>query len=343
MLAVHGSNNGLAEKYANELCKDAESRQFSCLSVDSEELFADDLPRLSEFTNMFVVFLMSTYDGKPSINSKKLYDWIQEDSSITPGLRFAVFGIGNKSYGDDFNTVAKNFDKRLEALGGNKLTSLGLGDTSSNASQNVSDQGDYKEWRSTLWTEVKKVICPTGCDPIKPESKEVSLMDRVNEKKATVLVIYGSGSNKAKLFSENLIINATNNGFSSISICASDLNLDDIPKLGAVENMLLVLCMPTKSTGETLGNADNFLDWIEDGKSGFDGLKYTIFALGSANDEDMDEVSKKLNEKMATLGGNRVYDLGVCKKEDSDDLSSIPEDFKKWNDGLWTAVKQSCT
>lgn len=344
MLAVHGSNNGMAEKYANELCKDAETRQFKCLSVDSEELFADDLPRLSEFGNMFVVFLMSTYDGEPSTNSKKLFDWVQQDSNVTPGLKFAVFGIGDKSYGEKFNTVAKSFDERLEVLGGKKLTTLGLGDTSSNAPDDISDHTDYKEWRNVLWDEVKKVICPTGsmkCDPVNPGCNETSLIDRIHEKKATVLVIYGSGSKKAKIFSELLIINATNHRFSSISICASDLKLDDIPKLSEVENMVLVFCMPTKSTEEgTSSNAGNFLDWIKEGKSGFGDLKYTICALRSTEDEDMNEASKRINEKLENIGGSCVYDLGVCKENDSEDSSKVPEDFKKWNDGLWTAVKQ---
>lgn len=345
MLAVHGSNSGTAEKYANELCKDAEDRKFDCLSVNSEDLFADDLPRLSEFDNMFVVFFMSTYDGNPSTNSKKLYDWIQQDSNITPGLRFAVYGVGDKTYSENFNTIAKNFDERLEILGGKKLTCVGLGDTSEKDSD-VSKNQDYSEWRISLWNEVDKIICPIDCskfdtktDSCRSECDKITLVDRINEKKATVLIICGCESDVGENYSKELENKASNSGFSTISISAEELTLDDIPKLSAIENLVLVLCISAESTGKTASIAEKFLDRVEEGKSGLDGLKYAIFALGDKNDDDM---IKKLNTKLESLGGKRVYELGIgCENESKDDSSRLPEDFTKWNDGLWTAVKQS--
>jgi len=348
MIALHGSNNGTAEKYANEICEEAEGRNYHCLAIDAEELFADDLPRLSEFDNLFVVFLMATYDGKPPSNVKKMYDWLHEESNFVPDLKYAVFGVGDKSYGNNFNSVAKYFDERLEALGGKRLASIGLGDHSSKDSIS-STQEDFKDWRKKLWNEVNQVVCAvpsSKCDDARRacwvDCKKRPLVDRINEEKATILIVYASESKKAKSFSEDLKKNASKHGFNSLSIPAAELKLEDIAKLSQVANLVLLLCMPTNCDGKPYTNTGKFFDWIQEGKVGLDGLRYSIFGLGNTKHEDFNGVSKQLNEKMVTLGGNRVYDLGLGNDDDTDGVPSMKEDFEKWSDGLWTAIKQSC-
>ena len=56
---------------------------------------------------------------------------MQNNSNNLNGLAFSVFGLGNKTY-EHYNVMGKFFDKRLEELGGKRLTALGLGDDDGN-------------------------------------------------------------------------------------------------------------------------------------------------------------------------------------------------------------------
>ena len=48
-------------------------------------------------------------------------------SCFLPGLNYAVFGLGNKTY-EHYNAMGIYVDKRLEELGGKRIHELGLGD-----------------------------------------------------------------------------------------------------------------------------------------------------------------------------------------------------------------------
>ena len=57
------------------------------------------------------------------------------------------------------------------------------------------------------------------------------------------------------------------------------MNLDDIPKLSEIKNLVVLLCMPTNNDGKPSSNTEKFFDWIQEGKSGLDGLKYAVSFL----------------------------------------------------------------
>ena len=53
------------------------------------------------------------------------------DAIFNVGLKYAVFGLGNKTY-EHFNAMAKFVDKKLEELGGERVHVMGLGDDDAN-------------------------------------------------------------------------------------------------------------------------------------------------------------------------------------------------------------------
>lgn len=72
--------------------------------------------------------MMATYgEGDPTDNAQELYDQLQTDAWDLKGLKYAVFGLGNKTY-EHFNEMGIFFDKRLAELGGNRLLPMGVGD-----------------------------------------------------------------------------------------------------------------------------------------------------------------------------------------------------------------------
>lgn len=44
------------------------------------------------------------------------------------GVRFGVYGLGDRGYGDNFNIVARKCRQRLLMLGAQEVVDIGLGD-----------------------------------------------------------------------------------------------------------------------------------------------------------------------------------------------------------------------
>ena len=63
-----------------------------------------------------LVFIISTYtNGAPPEPASWFYNWLQESvndfrvpKTLLKDHRFAVFGLGNSLYHDDYNTVSKS-------------------------------------------------------------------------------------------------------------------------------------------------------------------------------------------------------------------------------------------
>ncbi|KAF2977266.1 hypothetical protein EK904_008160 [Melospiza melodia maxima] len=128
IVVFYGSQTGTAEEFANRLAKDAHRYGLRGMAADPEEYDLSDLSRLSEIDKSLAVFCMATYgEGDPTDNAQDFYDWLQEADADLSGLRFAVFGLGNKTY-EHFNAMGKYVDKRLEELGAQRIFELGLGD-----------------------------------------------------------------------------------------------------------------------------------------------------------------------------------------------------------------------
>jgi NADPH-ferrihemoprotein reductase len=123
-----GSQTGTGEEFAQRLAKNARLFGLKALVVDPEEIDVDDIPRLREIENSLAVFIMATYgEGDPTDNAQELYDRLQQGQWDLGQLKYAVFGLGNKTY-EHYNEIGKYFDRRLEELSGSRLIELGLGD-----------------------------------------------------------------------------------------------------------------------------------------------------------------------------------------------------------------------
>uniref|UniRef100_A0A670JWP1 NADPH--cytochrome P450 reductase n=1 Tax=Podarcis muralis TaxID=64176 RepID=A0A670JWP1_PODMU len=148
IVVFYGSQTGTGEEFANRLAKDAHRYGMRGMSADPEEYDLADLSRLSEIDKSLAVFCMATYgEGDPTDNAQDFYDWLQETDADLSGLKFAVFGLGNKTY-EHFNAMGKYVDKRLEELGAQRIFELGLGDDDGNLEE------DFITWREQFWPAV---------------------------------------------------------------------------------------------------------------------------------------------------------------------------------------------
>ncbi len=88
--------------------------------------------------DLLVVVVCSQSGGSPPPNAAWLVRWLRETAEdfragalLFQRTRFAVFGVGDRAYGEDFNGCAREVHELLERLGGKSASRLGLGDTSS--------------------------------------------------------------------------------------------------------------------------------------------------------------------------------------------------------------------
>lgn len=163
MLVLFGSQTGTAEEFAQTLAEEANAFGFNSIAVDLVDYSPDDLPDES-----FVVFLLATYgEGEPTDNARDFYDWLKEqtDSTLLSGLKYAIFGLGNKQY-KMYQAVSRFFDIRLKELGAEKVFRTGEGDADDNIEE------DFEDWKANAlpaFSEYFKTSADAGEQTIEPK------------------------------------------------------------------------------------------------------------------------------------------------------------------------------
>ncbi|KAK6968706.1 S-adenosyl-L-methionine-dependent tRNA 4-demethylwyosine synthase, partial [Biomphalaria glabrata] len=162
-----GSQTGKGKKLADILKSTIEAEGYSTSvlelspSYDHESLFS-----LEAEEGSIIIFLISTYtEGKPPDSAKDFYMWLEdaaEDFRVTKatldGLHYAVVGLGNSSYPEHFNSVAKNVDAWLHTLSGNRVLPLCLADENVVNSKNKGLEEDFNAWMEASLKSIKRAI-----------------------------------------------------------------------------------------------------------------------------------------------------------------------------------------
>lgn len=120
--------------------------------VDPKNYEPEDFPK-----ETLVLIVASTWeDGKPPPNAEFLGQWLAESaedfrvgSLVLAKCKFAVFGVGSRSYGGSFNKVAKDLSRWMRALGAAELVPILESDV---------DRGDVDELFGSWGERVVKIL-----------------------------------------------------------------------------------------------------------------------------------------------------------------------------------------
>ncbi|CAH3108575.1 unnamed protein product [Porites lobata] len=156
-----GTQTGRAKHLAQDLHSQVEKLGLKSEVVDLKNYEPED--SLSEEVNT-CVFIISTYvDGNPPESAQWFYKWLEEASndfrvqkSLLQDLEYAVFGLGNSLYEDNFNRVGRNLDKWLELLSAKRVFPFGVGDENVANSKHGGTENDFKFWSSKLLSHFKE-------------------------------------------------------------------------------------------------------------------------------------------------------------------------------------------
>ncbi|ORX82529.1 cytochrome P450 [Basidiobolus meristosporus CBS 931.73] len=150
LIVLFGSDMGLSEEYANKLAKDASDLGFKdtqVLPMDEWEVLGsgsyqeDEAQDDSEKPVLFII--TSTYNGLPPDNAREFDKFIsaKREASVKPlnGLRYAVFGCGNKQW-RTYQAFPSKVNGALARLGADQIFPIGAG----NADGDI--DADFAQW-----------------------------------------------------------------------------------------------------------------------------------------------------------------------------------------------------
>ena len=109
-------------------------KQIFFLCQDLQQLTELD----AELGPCLAVFMLAT-DNTVEFNKK-----LTNDGMELGGMKFAVLGLGNKTY-NHLNKMGKFVDAKLEELGAQRVQELGLGDDDANL------EDDFITWKEAFW------------------------------------------------------------------------------------------------------------------------------------------------------------------------------------------------
>ncbi|TVX97893.1 assimilatory sulfite reductase (NADPH) flavoprotein subunit [Paenibacillus cremeus] len=114
---LFGSQTGNSSSLAKKLVKQLDGQGFQCTLSSMSDFKPNGLKKVQ---NLLVV--VSTHgDGEPPDNAMTFYEFLySKRAPQLEDLRFSVLALGDRSY-ELFCQTGKDFDKRLEELGGKRL------------------------------------------------------------------------------------------------------------------------------------------------------------------------------------------------------------------------------
>ncbi len=148
---LYGSQTGTAQAMAHGLHMALAERdiQSSLKSLDDAVPLDPNEPTVIVISNFGV--------GEPPDNARKFWQhYVGGESTAAAdlsSLRFALFGLGNKTYGGNYQHTGRCIDERLGRLGAQRLVARGEGDSS-----NMHDpEDDFEAWCTGLLDALDKL------------------------------------------------------------------------------------------------------------------------------------------------------------------------------------------
>lgn len=160
LCVLFGSNLGTTEGLARDVAQAAELNGFD-VTMGTLDEYAGRLP-----TEGAVVLLSASYNGAPPNNAAGFLTWLDSASEAdVKGVSYLVFGCGSRDWAATFQSIPRQIDEQLQALGATRLAERAEGDARDDL------DGQFQTWLETLWPILGDAL-DIGVDFSSPVSAE---------------------------------------------------------------------------------------------------------------------------------------------------------------------------
>lgn len=162
--------------------------------------------------------------------------------------------------------------------------------------------------------------------------RDLSSTLKKNNKNA--VVFYASQTGTAEDYAHKLSKELTSKfGLRVLIADTADYDYDNVQNLDP--DYLFFFVVATYGEGEPTDNAVEFFNWLENEADQLANVKYTVFGLGNSTYEFYNAMGQKLNEKLESLGAERIAPYG----QGDDGIGTMDEDFLAWKESCFDALK----
>ncbi|CCO34427.1 NADPH-ferrihemoprotein reductase [Rhizoctonia solani AG-1 IB] len=191
-------------------------------------------------------------------------------------------------------------------------------------------------FREQIFGDKKKSVPTTTKKAAADQGDPRDFVAKMIANKKRLAIFYGSQTGTAEEYAIRIAKEAKSRfGLGSL-VCdleEYDFNkLDDLP-----EGCAAIFVVATYGEGEPTDNAVEFMNNINEddfefskGEHRLEGLKYVVFGLGNKTYEHYNKVARDVDEKLTTLGAQRIGERG-----EGDDDKSMEEDYLEWKEKMW--------
>ncbi len=140
LLVLYGSNSGSAEAFARRIAGDAQARGWDAELAAMDD-HVGDLP-----TGGALTVVTASYNGEPPDNARVFCEWLDGlEPGALDGVRYAVFGCGNRDWSATYQAVPRRVDEALSRAGAERLMERGEADARGDFF------GDFDAWYEPVW------------------------------------------------------------------------------------------------------------------------------------------------------------------------------------------------
>ncbi|MFC4943703.1 bifunctional cytochrome P450/NADPH--P450 reductase [Pseudonocardia sp. GCM10023141] len=162
---LYGSNAGTSEAFAQRIANDARQRGYSptVATLDSR---VGTLP-----TDGLLVVVTSSYEGQPPDNARAFLPWVRTlPAGALDGVRYVVFGCGNKDWARTYQAIPTAVDENLARAGAHRVLPRG------EANARGDFFGDFEDWYGGFWGPVSAAFGQDGAAPAASPLLEVEFV-----------------------------------------------------------------------------------------------------------------------------------------------------------------------
>ncbi|TFD54041.1 nitric oxide synthase [Cryobacterium frigoriphilum] len=140
-IILFGTESGNAEMVAEDLASELGGDPIAVVADMTDFDIADFTP-----TDAYIVVCSTHGDGELPSGARPLFDALQEAQPSLAGIRYSIFGLGDRSY-ETYSHGSEIIDEQLRSLGAERVGVYGRHDASDGSLPN----DDALEWMRAVF------------------------------------------------------------------------------------------------------------------------------------------------------------------------------------------------